>query len=413
MKQTGDMNVQRQEGTTETPGEQISRLKTEIGQALQPIREAIQAGDLSAVKKLYRSLIRTFHEDKFQDEEVKAAMREINKPVNQIDKALKADVPDERQRFDLLNQALTDIERGTSGPEAAGGTAIEVTEADIETETGLIGQELEALGHECRAAYDALQHAGRKMGELQMLQASLDGLSPEFRAAHQAEIQKIYETATELNSRLTALSNRYTQTQIQLSYFRGYAHEKAALTDAPRHLQELALQAETVKKSLAEVQAEFERENQINQTLIRQMEKFKNQYGLLQAERFKVAQWQMFLDQQLYSLPPFTQASNENRRQRQGYDAQDAQLAAEMSQTISTLNNLENQRQGNVQRLQALWQEKLRLEAQGNQIYHQQSSAYEDISRRQTAHKAARAYISQAVGVRKQERAKPVPEAEA
>jgi hypothetical protein len=413
MKQTDEAAISSPETTTEAPAEQISRLKTEIGQALQPIREAVLAADLSTVKKLYRSLIRTFHEDKFQDEQVKAAMREINKAVNQIDKALKADVPDERQRADLLNRALTDIENQTSRQETTSGeTAEEVTEADIESETAIIGRELEALGLECRAAYDALQQAGRKIWELQSLQASLDSLSPEFRSAHQAEIQKISETATELNAKLAALDSRFTQTQMQLSFFRYYSQEKTALTDAPRHMQELALQAETVKKSLAEVQGEFDRENRINETLLRQMDKHRAKYGELQAERFKVAQWQMHLDRLFFGMPPFNQAANENRRQRQAYDAQDAQLVSEMTQEATVLNNLEQQRQSNVQRLQALWQEKIRLESQKNQIYYQQAAAYESISQRQAAHTAARTNISQAVRARKQERAKATPEAE-
>jgi hypothetical protein len=402
------------EKTAESPDVEVARLKTEIGQALQPIREAIASGDFNSVKKLYRSLIRTYHEDKYQDETVKAAMREINKAVNQLDQVLKADAPDERRRADLLTQALTQIERQISTTESgAAESALEVSEAEIETESDIIGQELEALGYECQETFDALQAASQKFRELQALQASLDGLSPEFRAAHQAEIQKIGEATAALHAKLNDLNSRYTQTQMQVSFFRYYQEETAALTDAPRIMGDLARQAEAVAEYLIGIAADFERETRIAETLNRQMEKHQAEYLALQTERMKVAQWQAFLDHESYGLPPFTQAFNDNRRNRQRYDEQDLQLFGRMQSLTQAMHNLYDQQMANTRLRQQLWQSKLSFEAQGSQIHATQAATYESISRRHAALSAARNNIVQTVSERKKGRTRPPDQAEA
>jgi len=413
MTKTSDPKPPISEQPVETPENQIARLKSEIGQALQPIRKAVDAGDFNEVKKLYRSLIRTYHEDKFRDAVVKRAVSGLNKAINLIDTALKSEAPDER-RIQLLRSALADIERSlgtTENRDQAG--AEEVTEADIETEGSLMSQEIESLGQECRATYDAMQAAQRRVYDLQMMQSSLVGLSEEFRNAHQNEIQRIWASAAELQARLTALDARFTAAQTQVSFFRYYQQEKAALAGAPRHMHEMARQADAIRERLLAVQTEFDRENRTAETLNRQMEKFQAEYLQLQTERAKVAQWQAFLDQQLFNHPPFTQAFEVNRQQRRALDAQDSQLVGRMQELAATIQSLNEQRLQNTQLRQRLWQDKLQLEAQGNRIYQDQARAYEDISRRQAALTAARVNIAQTVRQRKNSRPRPAERAEA
>lgn len=409
MPKTADTPPPAAETQPVTPEEQISRIKTEVGQALQPIRDAASAGDFATVKKLYRQLIAGYHADKFQDKTVNAEVQKLTVALNRIDEALKADVPD-AQRVQLVETALEGIEKLTRTETAS---EVEASEADIETETALISHELESLGRECQATYDAMQLAQRRVYDLQMMQAGLEGLSEEYRSAHQKEIQKIWGSAAELQARLTSLNTQFNEAQMQLSYLRYFQQEKTALAEAPEQMRGLARQADAVREQIIAAQAEFDRENKIAETLNRQLEKQQAQYQALQTERGKVAQWQTFLDRQLFQHPPFTQAFNDNRRQRQTLDAQDAQIVNQMQNLIASMQNMNEQRMQNTMRLRQLWQEKLRLEAQGNQIFYSQTAMYEGFSQRQAAHAAARTNVSQIVRARKQARAGQNPEAEA
>lgn len=410
MPVTSDPVRPQAETAAETAEGQIARIKSEIAQVLQPLREAASAGDFAAVKKLYRNLIRTYHEDKFQDATVKAAVSKLNKSINRIDAALKTDVP-EAQRQASVEAALAEIE-GLSRTDAAGEALAEVTEADIESETATISHELEALGRECRAAWDGLQAAGRKIWELQQLQAALGGLSAEFRAAHQTEITKITESTAELQARLTELNSRFIEAQQQLSFFRHYAQERASLADAPRQMRELADQFEATKAAAVQAAEEFERENKVAETLSRQMEKHQAHYLELQSERMRIAQWQIHLDQQLFQFPPFSQAFNTNRQQRQELGAQDMQVFTRMQELAATMQNLNQQQMSNAERRRLLWQRKLALEAQGNQIYAAQAAGYENVARRQAVQTETRKAVEQAVRTRKRRRAAPDAQAE-
>ncbi len=106
--------------------EQLKAIHEAIRNSLPALREAAAKGDLDAVKRGYRRLIRDYHEDKFAQSALRPAMSELNKRINAIDGALKATVADEAQRAKLINKALDGLEQFLAVPavqEAAKPTA--------------------------------------------------------------------------------------------------------------------------------------------------------------------------------------------------------------------------------------------------------------------------------------------------
>lgn len=408
---------QKTEGRSTDPAEQIAKLKAEVTEDIQPMRDAVGSGDLAAVKKLYRRIISKYHQDKFEaDKEIKTAMQPFNVAINSINDILKGDLPLDQQLAQVQN-ALDEMERLAGGEgSATAETGPEITEGDIENEARTISQELGEIGRECQATFDAMQSAGIKMQRLQGLQAGLEGLSAEFRTAHRQEIQKISESYAELKSRLTALEARYRQTQEEMTFFNHYRQEKTSLAEAPAYAVGLDNQMKDIRGRHESNTAEFARENTVAETLNRQMEKFQAQFQSLQAERSNVARWQAFLDQQYYAIPPFDpqyQAKiDENRRQVRQYYIQDAQIYRQMDDLRQTIQNLSQQQTQNTFRRQQLWQEKLQLEARGNQIYQEQAALYEDMARHQSDFPKARERVAKTVRARKQNRSTPSTEAQ-
>ncbi|MFA5185014.1 MAG: hypothetical protein WC551_00820 [Patescibacteria group bacterium] len=418
MPNIGETIASSSESQNASPEEQIATLKSGLTEDLRPIQDAVRSGDVAAVKKLYKRLISKYHQDKFEgSKKIKDAMQPINVAINSINDILKGDLPPDQQLAEVQNALETaeGLAGKSENPTEEAGP--EITEGEIETEAGLINLELGEIGRECQATFDALQSAGMKMQGLQNLRASLEGLSPEFRNAHRQEIQKISESYAELSSRLTALDGRYRQTQADMSFFNHYRQEKTSLAEAPAYAVGLDNQMKDIRRQHESNAAEFARENTIAETLNRQMDKFQMQYQTLQVERANVARWQAHLDQQYYAIPPFDpqyqMKADENRRQIRQYYVQDAQLYRQMDDLQQTIQNLNQQQAQNTIKRQELWQEKLQLEARGNQLYQEQAMLYEDMARHQAAFPKAREKAAKIVRSRKQNRATPSPEAQA
>lgn len=388
--------------------EQLAGIRSEIAEALGPLREAIAQGDLNAVKKSYRKLIQRFHEDKFAQAsaEVVAEVSAVNKKINRLQAILNTESPPDRKLSELA-QAADDIEAAISEKPKTDGQDQEISEEELFSEAETIGIELDQIDREGYRTRESLDRARNKLRELQQLVHDWSLLSPEFQAAHLKEVQRVGDSVAELQAKIERLSDDYDEVYYGLAFFRIYQQDKLKLAEAPKIMQEMMRQYGEAQQAIERLTQRANILGQKGEQLARNYQADLYAYQMARTELGRIIQWQQYLDNQLLSIVPYSVPHRQNRLERQQYDLQYRQVSDHLSGLWRNMEITQQRQAENQSEMQACWDEKLYREREMNQLYRQMADMNQETVQRQASLGQQRENLVRTVKARRRARRAP------